>query len=100
MYEPTNALYCPKCGKEVYPASEPCGFCGYSGEEMKLDAAAKFHEGYKKAKTWKDADELIRTALTHDDRVKLFEALTVISDFMGLDMRQEFYRTILRHSNV
>jgi len=25
--------YCPKCGKEVYPVSEPCKNCGYDGEE-------------------------------------------------------------------
>jgi hypothetical protein len=26
--------YCPRCGKEVYPASEACKHCGYTGEDI------------------------------------------------------------------
>jgi uncharacterized OB-fold protein len=29
--------YCPKCGKEVYPASEACKNCGYAGEEIERE---------------------------------------------------------------
>lgn len=25
-------VYCPECGHEVYPVSEPCKNCGYDGE--------------------------------------------------------------------
>jgi len=51
------------------------------------------------AKTWKDADLLVQE-LAPSDRRKLHYALSVVDEFMGLDMRQEFYKTILKHSTV
>lgn len=67
---------------------------------MKAERAAKFHEGYEKAKTWKDAEELIQNELTPQERTELHEALNTVKAYMGLDMRQDFYNAILRHSNV
>ena len=28
--------YCPNCGREVYPASEPCKACGFPNTKVKI----------------------------------------------------------------
>jgi len=66
---------------------------------MNEKQASEFKEGYEKSKTWKDADELCQT-LTARQHHELYEALKVVKAYMGLDMRQDFYMGILRHSRV
>ena len=63
---------------------------------LNKEIAARFKEKYIKSKTWKDADDLIQT-MTSKERFELFTALDHVDAYMGLDMRQDFYKRILKH---
>lgn len=40
--------YCPQCGKEIHPASEPCKHCGFAGESTSLSLRVHFDDRTKK----------------------------------------------------
>lgn len=61
---------------------------------------SEFKHAYEHTgKRWKDADELVQQ-LSESDRRRLYDALVIVDDFTGLDMRQNFYKSILKHSTV
>lgn len=59
--------------------------------------AADWKAQYEKAKTWGEADRLVEQ-LTAKEHLDLYGALQTIKEWMGLDMRQEFYMSILRRT--
>lgn len=57
--------------------------------------AAIFRDGYEKAKTWIEAENLCK-GLEQVWRQELIRAFDVVNAYTGLDMRQEFYQRILK----
>ena len=54
-----------------------------------------FKERYEEAKTWADAQELVKSLTGIEEARKLAECLLVTQAYTGLNMRQEFLLGIL-----
>lgn len=57
--------------------------------------AKEFHKKFLKGELWIDAENLIKE-LTPEQRSKIIEALETTKEWMGIDMREEFYLGLMK----
>jgi len=55
----------------------------------------QINKAYQVAKTWEDADKII-ASMTTEQVIELRNALETTKEYTGLDMRQDFFLTLLR----
>lgn len=55
----------------------------------------EFKEAYSKAKVWADLDAPV-DGLSHEQKTNLVTALSLVKEFTGLDMRQDFLLGVLK----